>query len=87
MPLIVFETKISNARVVLQSFGFEDFIDVPAVGTRGGLIFAWFRSLSFYLHSQNACFLNLIVFSDLPHRPWMLTLLRGPTYWSEKEVF
>lgn len=45
--------KISDASGVLGNLGYVDSLEVPAVGFKGGIIFAWRRAFDFDLVVQN----------------------------------
>lgn len=60
--LCITETKVSFATGIVDRFGYPDSLEVPAIGLKGGMIFAWRRGVEFDLvvlnqHVISICFL------------------------------
>lgn len=85
--LYIVETKISNASGSLSRLGYPDSLEVLAVGTRGGLIFAWRRGVDFDLVAFNQHLCSVIIFGEPSDQPWVMTLLHSPCDPSCKEAF
>lgn len=81
------ETNISYAKGVIARLGYPDSLDVPAVGTRGGLIFAWRRGVDFDLVSINQHLCSVILFGEPNSQPWAMTLVHSPCDSISKEAF
>lgn len=76
--LCILKTKISNASGILSNLGFPDSVEVPAVGTRGGMILAWHRGFDFDLVVQNMHLISIIIFGDPSFQPWALSFIHSP---------
>lgn len=85
--LFLVETKISQVHFVMSCLGFVQFLEQPPRGSRGGLAFTWQVGVEVEVTSISHHFLNLLVFFDPGHIPWMLTLVYGPTLWHDKRYF
>ena len=79
--LCVAETKHSNASVDLSSFGFTSVFETPAVGIHGGLVVAFKLGVHVEFLYSDANLYNLIICSDPPEHPWLLSLIYDPPYW------
>lgn len=84
--LCIAEPKIQNVHGPLTSAGFHHHLGCPPNGRKGGLIFVWKDGLDFEA-TWISHIINLVLFSDPPHTPWMLTLVHGPSIWREKRTF
>lgn len=85
--LCIVETKISYAKGVIACLGYPETLDVPAVGTRGGLIFAWRRGIDFDMVSINQHLCSVILFGEPNSQPWAMTLVHSPCDSISKEAF
>lgn len=85
--LCLSETKVTNVKDPLQRAGFFHFVDNPPTGHLGGLVFAWKPGVDVELVSINQFYINLLVYSDPPNRPWLISCVYGPTRWHLKSVF
>ena len=83
------ETKspLETMQEVTNSLGFSHAVFVPPVGTAGGLCFGWKPGVDIEPTSQNQNLINLLVFSDPPNNPWMLSTIYGPPYKKKKRKF
>ena len=83
------ETKspLETMQEVTNSLGFSHAVFVPPVGTAGGLCFGWKPGVDIEPTSQNQNLINLLVFSDPPNNPWMLSAIYGPPYKKKKRKF
>lgn len=50
----------------------------------GGFALAWQGGVDFEVTSISHHILNLLLYSDPGHVPWMVTLVYGPTLWHDK---
>jgi hypothetical protein len=57
------------------------------MGSTGGLCFGWKPGVDIEPTSQNQNLINLLVFSDPPNLPWMLSAIYGPPYKKMKRIF
>ena len=85
--IFLVETKIHSVGLVCHRLGFSNFLEQPPVCCKRGLAFAWRPGLDFEVVQQSQHIPNLLIFSDLGHVPWMLTLIYGPTTWQDKTRF
>lgn len=88
-PDVIFlvETKIGDVSSVFCRLGFSNFVQQPSVGRKGGLTLAWRAGVDLEVSAINQSFINALIFSDPRHVPWMLTLVYGPSIWSDKPRF
>lgn len=85
--LCIVETKISNASGILALLGYVDSVEVPAVGLRGGSIFAWRRGLDFNLVIRQEHMISIILFGEPTSLPWTLTFIHNPCDPQRKNIF
>ena len=87
--IFLMETKSSLEIMtdVTTSLGFPHAIFVPPMGSAGGLCFGWKPWVDIELTSQNQNLIILLVFSDPPNLPWMLSAIYGPPYKKMKRIF
>ncbi|XP_075636492.1 uncharacterized protein LOC142608684 [Castanea sativa] len=83
------ETKIPKHKItsLLSQFGFTNILYQNPVRKADGLCFAWKNGLDIEPISLNCNLINVLVFSDPPNSPWMLSLVYGPPYSSLKANF
>jgi hypothetical protein len=87
--LFLSETKIEEHRVkrILNSLGFPNIICVDPIGQARGISLSWKQGVIADLVCASVNMISVIIFSDLPHKPWMLTCIYGPPYNSQKTCF
>jgi hypothetical protein len=87
--LFLSETKIEEHRVkrILNSLGFSNIICVDPIGQVGGISLSWKQGVIADLVCASVNMISVIIFSDPPHKPWMLTGIYGPPYNSQKPAF
>ena len=83
------KTKIptSKARKFLGSMGFYNLDFVDPKGKRGGLIVGWKLGVDMEVTSKSKNLINSLVFSNPVNEPWFLSLVYGPSIYSEKCQF
>ena len=88
-PDIVFlsETKVNSSGSLLNQLGFVNFVEWPSCGRRGGLAMAWKNGVNLEVRGCTEHLINVIIRSDSPHQPWMLTGVYAPVEWCRKECF
>lgn len=59
--------------------GFGDSFEIPTQGTNGGFSIAWKLGVNCETGFCNNHIVNLIVSSDPPEHPWLMSFLYGPT--------
>ncbi len=76
------ETKssVESMQDITISLGFTLVVFVPPVGSAGSLCFGWKPGVDIEPTSQNHNLINLLIFSDPPNLPWMLSTIYGPPY-------
>ena len=76
------ETKspLETMQEVTYSLRFSQAVFVPPVGAAGGICFGWKPGVDIEPTFQNQNLINLLVFSDPPNKPWMLSAIYGPPY-------
>uniref|UniRef100_A0A2N9HP69 Uncharacterized protein n=1 Tax=Fagus sylvatica TaxID=28930 RepID=A0A2N9HP69_FAGSY len=72
---------------VTNLLGFSQAVFVPPVGTAGGICFGWKPGVDIEPTFQSQNLINLLVFSDPPNKPWMLSAIYGPPYKKKKRKF
>jgi hypothetical protein len=87
--IFLMETKSSVASMqdITTSLGYTLAVFVPPVDSAGGLCFGWKPGVDIEPTSQNHNLINLLVFSDPPNLPWMLSAIYGPPYKKKKKIF
>lgn len=78
---------MNNATSILARLGYSDTLEVPAIGLRGGLVFAWRRGFEFNLVVMNQFIFSLIIFGAPNYQSWELTFVHGPCDWNLKASF
>lgn len=81
------ETKILNVSIPLQRAGFYNFIDFPPDGHQGGMVFAWKPRVDVEFISSTPSSISLLVYSDPPNTPWLISCVYGPTRWHLRDSF
>ena len=83
------ETKssVKSMQDITISLGFTLVVFVPPVGSAGSLCFGWKPGVDIEPTSQNHNLINLLIFSDPPNLPWMLSTIYGPPYKKMKRIF
>ncbi|KAB1203090.1 hypothetical protein CJ030_MR8G005522 [Morella rubra] len=71
----------------LQRAGFFHFVDFPPDGHRGGIVFAWKPGVNVELISTSPNFVNMLVYSDPPNTPWLVSCVYDPTRWHLRDDF
>ena len=87
--IFLMETK-SSVEIMIDvttSLGFTLAVFVPPIVSAGGLCFCWKPGVDIGLTSQNQNLINLLVFSDPPNFPWMLSVIYGLPYKKMKRIF
>ena len=81
--------KFLNEKIspLLTQLGFVDIVYINPIRKVGGLCFAWKNDLDIEPLSSNNNLINVIIFSNPPNTPWMLSLVYGPPYFSLKANF
>lgn len=81
-PDIIFlvETKVQDVSSMFCRLGFINFVQQPPDGRRGGLALAWRAGVDLEISAINQHLINVLVFSDPGHIPWMMTLAYGPLF-------
>jgi hypothetical protein len=87
--IFLMETKSSVEIMteITSSLGFTHAVFVPPIVSAGGLCFCWKPGVDIEPTSQNQNLINLLVFSDPPNLPWMLSAIYGPPYKKMKRIF
>ncbi len=65
-------------REIITSLGFPLTILVPTLGLFSGVCLCWKPGVDIEVTSQNKNLINVLIFSDPPHSPWMLSTIYGP---------
>lgn len=65
--LCISKTKVSNASGILARLGFPNSLEVPTLGLKGGMIFAWRRRVDFDLVLLKQHIISIILFGVLNH--------------------
>jgi exonuclease III len=85
------ETKVAilTQQVLLSVFGtvYDNFVALPAVGTRGGVLVAWKGGSCQAVASRVDNFLVSVLFAEQEGRNWWLTGVYGPQGDDEKVLF
>ena len=83
------KTKIPKRKIspLLTQLGFVNIVYINPIRKAGGLCFAWKNGLDIEPLYSNNNLINVIIFSDPPNTPWMLSLVYGPPYSSLKANF
>ena len=83
------ETKILESKIkpFLPHLGFTNLMYQNPVRKVEGIYFACKTGLDIELVFLNSNFINVLVFSDPPNTPWILSLVYGPPYSSLKASF
>ncbi len=83
------ETKssVEIMKDATTSLGFSIAVFVLLVGLAGGLCFGWKLGVDIEPTTQNQNLINLLVFSDPPNLPWVLSAIYGPPYKYKKRIF
>jgi exonuclease III len=85
------ETKVANLtqQVLLSVFGtvYDNFVALPAVGTRGGVLVAWKGGSCQAVTSRVDNFSVSVLFAEQEGRNWWLTGVYGPQGDDEKVLF
>jgi hypothetical protein len=74
--------KIIKERHDKGSLGFSYFLQVPAVGTKGGLVLAWKPSFDLEPILLNLHHISCLVYSDPLSSPWLLSCIHDPSNWN-----
>uniref|UniRef100_A0A2N9IIB3 Reverse transcriptase domain-containing protein n=1 Tax=Fagus sylvatica TaxID=28930 RepID=A0A2N9IIB3_FAGSY len=87
--IFLMETKspLESMQEVTNLLGFSQAVFVPPVGTAGGICFGWKPGVDIEPTFQSQNLINLLVFSDPPNKPWMLSAIYGPPYKKKKRKF
>lgn len=81
------ETKIKDVCSPLNRVGFYSFVEFPAVGSWGGIVFAWKTGLDVEVISSSPNSVNLLIYLAPSSTPWLITCVYGPTLWHLREGF
>jgi hypothetical protein len=90
--LFLSKTKVTATRFqpLLFGMGFSDWLDVPPVGTSGGIYLTWKVGIDLELVNLNCNVISCMGHSDSSNTPWMLscvyashTAQRCSVFWSD----
>jgi hypothetical protein len=78
--IFLFETKVHAQRTqfVLNHIGFPFWLQIPPIGSKGGLCIAWKHGVDIEPIQQDSNPISCLVYSDPPHSPWLLTCVYAP---------
>jgi hypothetical protein len=81
--LLLSETKVAENHVssTLNCLGFFLFVHAPPIGCKVGLSSAWRSGLDVEVVLYHQHLNSLIIYSDPPNQPWLLSLVYGPARW------
>jgi exonuclease III len=87
--LFLCETKIQlfDSFNPLLTLGFSSFLQVPAAGTKGGLILAWKPGFDLEPILLNPHHISCLIYSDPPSSPWLLSCIHAPSQWNLRSDF
>jgi hypothetical protein len=90
-PEIIFlsETKVHAQRIrfVLNQIGFPFWLQIPPIGSKGGLCIAWKYGVDIEPIQHDSNHISCLVYSDPPHSPWLLTCVYAPHTYQMRSDF
>jgi len=66
---------------------FPLLFQVPASGSKGGLVVACKFDIDAELEIQNNHQISLLIYSDPVSTPWMVTFAHAPSVWHDRNSF
>jgi hypothetical protein len=87
--LFLSETKVSSSRYpfLLHGFGFVDMLEVPLVGSRGGIFLTWKEGVDLEPVKLDSHSISYLVLSEPLSTPWMFSSVYAPHLILERSDF
>lgn len=80
--------KTNQIATIVHKFGFDLFVSIPPVRTRGGLLFLWRAYVPvLILGSSQFMISHVFLYLTLLHQAFLLTMAYGPSSYNEKCLF
>lgn len=78
---------MQNTDVIIRHLGFNNVVNIPARGIKGGLCFGWKLGLDVSVLSLEHHVISVLISSDPLHSPWIFSFIHGPTEAHAKPTF
>lgn len=76
-----------NAPIVVNTLGFDMYIYAPSQRKTKGILLMWRRGVDVKPIYVSFNIFSLLVYSNPPHKPWLLNFIYCPAQYNEKMHF